>query len=124
MKKNNYYFTDFTDNYIIYKIFVLIIIIYIVLTLIFCYSTYFTKTIQIKSINYMKNTNNHGLNIIADTDNNIYTVHNSLYYGFFTASELYSNFTVGQSYKIKGYGLRVPILGMYPNVYSAMNINS
>jgi hypothetical protein len=98
-------------------IFIIIIILIIMINIIYSYSTYFTKTIKIKSADFVRNSK-YGLNIIADTNNNIYVVHNSLFYGFFEATELYKKIEIGKTYKITGFGLRIPILNMYPNIIS------
>jgi hypothetical protein len=110
MKKN--YFLD--NNLWIF----IIIIVWIIIVFIYTYGTYFEKIITVKELDYIK-YGRYGGNILTDSDNNVYTVHNSLLYGFFTSAELYTQFRANQKYKIKGYGYRIPILGRYRNIIGA-----
>jgi hypothetical protein len=61
-------------------------------------------------------------NLVEDKDGNIYEVNNSLLYLHFTAAELWNNIEIGKSYTVKGYGLRIPILGWYPISLSLIHI--
>jgi hypothetical protein len=63
------------------------------------------------------------MNNVIDDKNNVYKVHNSIYYGFFNSAELYSSLEENTKYKIKGYGIRISFLSMFPNIISAEKIN-
>lgn len=114
-KKNNY----FSINFIIIYVF----IIYIIINIIYIYSTYFEKEIIIKNLNFFKNSKNL-MNTLVDDKNNVYKVNNSIYYGFFTSAELYLSLEENNKYKIKGYGLRIPFLSIFPNIISAEKIST
>lgn len=113
-KKINY----FDINYIIIFFFIIIFII----NIIYVYLTYFEKEITIKKLNNLRGKRNL-MNSVIDDKNNIYKVHNSMYYGFFSSAELYSSLEENTKYKIKGYGIRIPFLLMFPNIISAEKIN-
>jgi hypothetical protein len=113
-KKNNYF--DF--NYMI----LYILIIFFIINIIYVYSTYFEKEITIKNLSNLRGKKNL-MNSVIDNKNNVYKVDNSIYYGFFSSAELYSSLEENTKYKIKGYGLRIPFLLMFPNIISAEKIN-
>ena len=114
-KKNNY----FSYNFII----IYFIIIIIIIDTIYAYSTYFEKEITIKNLNFFRNNSKNLINSIVDDENNVYQVQNSIYYGFFTSAELYLTLKENNRYKIKGNGLRISFLSMFPNIISAEKIN-
>ena len=66
----------------------------------------------------------YGQNIIADTDGNVYSVANSIFYDFFTATEVFTKIELNQAYKIKGFGYKIPSLGIFSQIVSATPINS
>ena len=110
------------EYYFIYVI-VIILVIFILFTIYLNYFTKFTKVITINNSDYYKSGKN-GLNLVNDLDGNVYTIKNSIYQLFFTGPELYSSLKNGKKYQIHGYGFRIPILGMYPNIISANEIIS
>ncbi len=56
------------------------------------------------------------INIISDTENNVYQIKNKALLLKFNASELLSKIESGKSYQVQGYGLRIPFLNLYPNI--------
>jgi hypothetical protein len=109
-------------NYFGYYLMIVIIVI-IVTELLYVYASHFTKTITIKNLDYVGGKK-YGKNIVTDLDNKVYSVSNSLFYGFFSSTELYTNLKINGTYIIKGYGYRVDFLNMYPNIISATLVNS
>ena len=124
MKKKS--FSENFQNFFNYKNFIIFIIIILLLNLIYIYSTQYTKTITVKkltSYNYGK----YGLNVrylVIDVNNNVYMISNSVYYLFFKSAELYGSLEINNTYTIKGYGFRIPILGYYPTIIKAIKVNS
>ncbi len=55
--------------------------------------------------------------IIEATDGNIYQVNNVWWLADFNKEEDWHNMNVGQTYRVKGWGYRVPLFDMYPNIY-------
>jgi hypothetical protein len=111
------------QSYDIYSIFQIIIIILVILSIIFIiYINFFTKyqkTITISKLDYYRGGKK-GLNLVTDTNGNVYVISNSLLQGFFTGPELYSSLKEGKTYNIKGFGIRIPIISNYPHITSAI----
>jgi hypothetical protein len=101
--------------------FVLLIVFFFVTSMVYSHFTSFEKIITVKEKDSMR-SGKYGQNIIADTDGNVYTVSNSVFYDFFTAMELFAKIELNQAYKIKGFGYRIPVLGIYPNIISASKV--
>ena len=100
------------------KRFIFLVLFFVITSMIYSYFTSFEKIIKVKEKDSIR-TGKYGQNIIADTDENVYSVANSMFYNFFSAMELFTKIEVNQSYKVKGFGYRIPILGIYPNIISA-----
>lgn len=58
-------------------------------------------------------------NVIMDENGDAYTVTNQFLLLHFTSAEVWSNLQDGKQYRVKGYGIRVPILGWFPNIIEA-----
>lgn len=116
MKKNYDFFSQ--KNMIIFFVVILLMVV------IYSYSTQFTKKITIKNLTYFRSSSKNSHNLISDENNNIYEISNSIWYMFFTSAELYSSLKDNETYIIKGYGLRIPLLGFYPIIIKATPINS
>jgi hypothetical protein len=58
-------------------------------------------------------------NMISDKEGRVYRVRNVLLLLHFTAAEVQAILEEGQTFKVKGYGLRIPFLGMYPTITKA-----
>ena len=103
------------------KPFIFLVVFFLVTTMVYSYFTSFEKKITVKEKDSVK-TGKYGKNIVSDTDGNVYTIENSMFYDFFTAIELFTKIELNQSYKVKGFGYRIPILGIYPNIISASKV--
>lgn len=106
------------DIYKLNKPFIFLVVFFLITSMVYSYFTVFEKIITVKEKDSMR-TGKYGKNIISDTDGNVYTIENSMFYDFFTAMELFTKIELNQSYKVKGFGYRIPILGMYPNIIKA-----
>lgn len=100
------------------KRFIFLVVFFLVTSIVYSYFTSFEKIITVKEKDSVR-TGKYGKNIVSDTDGNVYTIENSILYDFFTAMELFTEIELNQSYKVKGFGYRIPILGVYPNIISA-----
>lgn len=58
-------------------------------------------------------------NMVSDKEGRVYRVRNVLLLLHFTAAEVQAILQEGQTFKIKGYGLRIPFLGLYPTITKA-----
>ena len=77
--------------------------------------TIFTKTITVKD-EFIEGQYRSVINIISDSENNVYQIKNKLLLFKFNASELLAKIESGKSYQIQGYGLRIPFFNLYPNI--------
>jgi hypothetical protein len=108
------------DSLTVYVFFVAFLLINILITILLYIFTYFEKTITINdkisysSGKYMNNT-------IIDENGIVYSITNSLPLLYFTSAEVFLKLEKGKTYRVTGYGLRIPILGMFPNLLSIKN---
>ena len=107
---------DFKSNTLIFKIIVGLVIFAILLNFILYFATHFTKDITIKDkyIRYRRSASNYN---VVDTNGNIYKVGNVWFKGDFNRAEDYQRLEKGKTYKVTGFGIRVPLLDMYPSIY-------
>jgi len=89
--------------------FIIAFIIYIVIALILSFSNHTVKTIIVKSKNAYFSGRIH-YKMIIDTNGNTYV---------FNSAETYGSMDAGKSYSISTYGVRIPILGLFPNIVKA-----
>jgi hypothetical protein len=86
---------------------------------IYHYGTVFEKTIIVDSKYDRASGNNNNIYtsyMLCDKDNNIYSVNRSLYWLSFDNAEKWNKVKENKKYQIKGYGFRIPILSLYPNL--------
>ena len=117
MKSFSYYF----DKIQTIHMYVILIVLFFVSSAIYSYATYFTKTITVKEKDSLRG-GKYGQNVISDTDGNIYTITNTIFYLFYTSTELYTELAENKKYQISGYGYRIPFLGLFPSIISAKGI--
>ena len=81
--------------------------------------TAFKRTIEISQhIDYVSGYGRmlYASNMIADKNNTIYEVSNSILLLKMNAAENIAKLEVGKKYVVKGYGIRVPLIGLYPKI--------
>jgi hypothetical protein len=106
-------------EWFIYKVALGLLVLVLILELIYIYCTGFKKTVTITEKQEFASGQGRNLsmnNTVADSEGNVYAVRNSILALYFTAPENYLKLEKGKTYTISGYGWRVPILGMYPNI--------
>jgi hypothetical protein len=81
----------------------------------YSYFSTFEKVITVKE-KYSMMSGKYGNNVITDSDGNVYSISNSMYHNFFTAAELFTKISIGQTYKVNGFGYRIPFLSKCPNI--------
>lgn len=101
--------------YSLYKIFAAVIAVGFIFQIGLVLFTGFTRTVTIKD------KEPYGLgqmvrNNVVDTNGNIYSVKNEVFMLHFRAAEVWMKLEEGKTYDIKGYGLSIPALGMFPNI--------
>lgn len=72
-------------------------------------------TIRNKYTRYRRRGSNYN---IVDTDGHIYQVDNLWFKGDFNRSNDYVALTIGNTYKVKGYGYRIGLLNAYQKIYA------
>ena len=97
----------------------LIIILMIILNIILYYTTQFEKTITIKDkyTRYRRVSSNYN---IVDEENTIYQVDNVWFKFDFDRAEDYNKLEKGKKYKVKGYGIRLPVFDIYKIIYEVL----
>ena len=110
-------YKNINGNYFVLYLILGLITISILFTVILYYSTKFTKKITIKEkyIRYRRKGSNYN---IVDSLGHIYQIDNLWFKGDFNRAEDYHRLTIGKTYNINGYGIRVDMIDMYPKIYS------
>lgn len=89
----------------------------------FIYSIF---TFRITKIKVMKkyNYNTYGFTnfMIVDANGKHYKVNNSLWYNKWDSIETYNDINIDDEITIKYYGYRIPILGLFPNIFSSKKL--
>lgn len=75
--------------------------------------TRFEKTITIES-NLAYGSGRSTGNVVSDKEGKVYKVENVLWLLHFRSAELQAELKPGSTYKVKGFGIRIPALGVYP----------
>ena len=113
MKKNE--ILDFILKYNYVFILIIIFIIPAIIDIVLYYTTPFEKTITIKDkyTRYRKGSNYN----VADENNTIYQVDNIWFKLDFNRAEDYNKLEKNKTYKVRGYGIRFPMLDIYKKIY-------
>ena len=99
--------------------FALIILVVFLLSydLILQLTTKFTKTITIQDKYIVPGYKNKTRYTIVDKDFNVYTIDNAVTRGEFDKASDYSRVQIGQTYKVEGYGVNMPSIGVFRHIY-------
>lgn len=123
MKKTTNILDYFNITKLSFQSLLIIIALIIIFNIIYVYSTKFKKTIIVEEKYTYGSNNAKGSQSISDTDNNVYILKNSIYVLHWTSVEVFNKLDVGDKYLVEGHGIRVPILGWFPNITKAKLIN-
>lgn len=103
-----------------YKLIIYFLILSVLFNIIYIYLTRFKKTIIVdEKFTYGGKTTDR---TISDTEGNIYKVKNSIYYLYWNSAEIFDKLDKNNKFEIEGYGKRIPIFGMYPNIIKANKV--
>ena len=107
------------DSFIKFSLWLIVFLI--VINFIYIMNTEFEKEITIKekyiATSYSRYSSTPNYFIVA-SDNKTYNIVNLWWKGEFDNSDDYAKLNVGETYRVKGYGIRVPFLSMYSNIYT------
>ena len=104
-----------TDNQI--KWYIYILLAFILINVLYVWLTPFEKMVIINSKSEYA-SGKYLYNTVSDKTDKVYQVANSWPLLHFTSAEVFLKIEEQKQYKIKGYGIRVPILSLYPNITS------
>ena len=117
ISSNNEY-VNYSGYFFIYFVIVLFLMFYI-----YYFCTKFNNVvITINKDDIVVTSGGNSQNIVSDSDGNVYKISNNVMVFFFTASELLGKLEENKKYKINGYGLRIPFLGLYPQITSFVEV--
>ena len=88
----------------------------------YVYGTYFESDMMIrKTFHRIGENESDGVNayMISDDRSRIYGVRNSTWYGQWWSTELWTSLLENNMYHVYGYGIRIAMLGIYPNIVHA-----
>lgn len=109
---------DFTERIVEFGIFKTLFLVLVVLTVIkatYILLTRFEKVIVVdENMSYGGKGKRMVGNLITDKEDNVYMVQNEPLLLHWSSAEILAQLNQGQTYKVKGYGRRIPILGLYP----------
>ena len=113
-------FLKFISNpwYFFYILLVLLLLSIIVDFILF-FNTQFEKTITVSNKYHLQRASRYHL---IDQNNENYRVTNVWFKGDFDRGYRYGMFLEGNTYKVKGYGIRIPVLNMYKNIYNVEKV--
>lgn len=89
----------------------------VVFMVLFGFVPYFlkdTKQIQVEKTEVKPN----GLNLIYTNKNGTFKIEDNIWYLQYRSSDLFGKLLEGNKYEIAYYGLRLPYMSAYPNIYS------
>ncbi len=115
-------YSDSNIHFMIIKVFIIIFILLLSISIINYIFNGFEITITIKDkySNYYRHRQITYYTVV-DTNNNIYNVNNSWFNRDFNkAEEDYNLLNKGATYKVKGHGFKVDMLGVYPIIYNVL----
>ena len=112
-KQNNYRF------YII--IIVVLLLLSVLVDLALYFTTHFEKEISVSN-KYVRTTRRSSKYHVVDQNDENYRVTNVWFKGDFNRGDRYGILKEGKTYKVKGYGIRIPVLNMYKNIYSVEKV--
>jgi hypothetical protein len=95
-----------------------VFIVYAIIFYIYYFMTKFERTITVKSEFLKGDTldNRRLNNYVSDINNKVYKLQNHYLLWHFITTNNISKLEKGNTVKIKGYGIRVGFLGLYPNI--------
>jgi hypothetical protein len=107
----------FIDNPILFYVVLFIVAAFV--QVIYVYLTPFERSITVaEKINY--SSGKYMSNTLIDKEGNVYQATASWPILHFRAPEVWLSLEEGKTYTIRGNGIRVPILGLYPNIVGAV----
>ena len=103
------------------KIYTGAFVAYAVIFYVYFFFTRWTKTIQVNE-EFLMGQSRSVANHVVDQKGDVYVIRNSPLVLHFKAAEVAAKIVDFKEYKVKGYGLRLPILGLFPVITHAQTV--
>ena len=100
-------------NYVLIALFMFVLSYDLILQL----TTKFSKTITVQDKYIVPSYKGRTRYTIVDKDFDVYTIENAVTRGQFDKASDYSRIQIGQTYKVQGYGLNLPSIGVFKRIY-------
>jgi hypothetical protein len=100
-------------NYVLIALFVFVLSYDIILQL----TTKFSKIITIQDKYIVPSYKGKTKYTVVDQQFNVYTIDNAVTHGEFNKVSDYSRVQIGQTYKVEGYGVNIPAIGVFRHIY-------
>ena len=120
-KMANFLFTAFNRNPLRFIFWA--VLIWVAAMYIYIYSTMFTKDIRVSSRG-MSGGYKTTYNTVLDDKGDLYTFANIGLLLYFNAAQVAATVQDGGHYRVSGYGVNWPALGIYPNILTAVKMPS
>ena len=104
-----------------YQFYFISIFLYVFIFYFYYFNTKFSKTITVKK-EFLNGHPKNILNVISDTDNIVYSIENKILLFKFNSTENLSLIKPNKKVSIKGYGVRVPFLDLYPIIIDVQDV--
>jgi len=117
----NFLFTAFNRNPLRFIFWT--VLIWVAGMYIYIYSTMFTKDIRVSSRG-MSGGYRITYNTVLDDKGDLYTFANIGLLLYFNAAQVAATVQEGGHYRVSGYGVNWPALGIYPNILTAVKMPS
>ena len=100
-------------NYVLIALLVFVLSYDIILQM----TTKFTKTITVQDKYIVPSYKGRTKYTVVDQEFNVYTIDNAVTRGEFNKASDYSRVQIGQTYKVEGYGVNIPSIGVFRHIY-------
>lgn len=110
------YFAQSNYNVKWFFFFVFLILFTNIVTFVLYMTTSFEKKIQIKE-KYISGYKGGGRYFVVDSEDNVYKLVDTWFLGEFDRGSDYGKITKGETYTVKGYGIRIPVISHFPRIY-------
>jgi len=110
------YFDKLMESVSFLMILVIVLLFALFVHILLILFTRFERTITVES-NLAYGGNRSIGNVVSDKEGHIYKIRNVALLLHFRAAEIQAMLKPGETFKVKGFGIRVPFLGMYPTIY-------
>ena len=117
----NFLFTAFNRNPLRFIFWT--VLIWVAAMYIYVYSTMFTKDIRVSSRG-MSGGYRTTYNTVLDDKGDLYTFANIGLLLYFNAAQVAATVQEGGHYRVSGYVVNLPALGIYPNILTAVKMPS